>query len=192
MPVEDLSIFADKFRITSSRLKNWDYSSPGFYYVTICPLNHNKFFGKIVNKEMILSIKGQITKDELLKTGIIRSNIKIDSWIIMPNHIHLIIQIKGIIKNIQISCRDVARYVSTENKQMSIISPKPNSLSSTIRSFKSAVTKRCREQKIFFAWQSRFHDNVIKNEKEYYQIKRYIYNNPINWLKDPYHQDKKI
>jgi len=192
MPVEDLSIFADKFRITSSRLKNWDYSSPGFYYVTICTLNHNKFFGKIVNKEMILSIKGQITKDELLKTGIIRSNIKIDSWIIMPNHIHLIIQIKGIIKNIQISCRDVARYVSTENKQMSIISPKPNSLSSTIRSFKSAVTKRCREQKIFFAWQSRFHDNVIKNEKEYYQIKRYIYNNPINWLKDPYHQDKKI
>ncbi|MFA4826921.1 MAG: transposase [Candidatus Shapirobacteria bacterium] len=187
MPVDDPSIFADKFRIASSRLNNWDYSTPGLYYVTICTLNHNKFFGKIENGKIVLSAKGQIAKEELLKTEVIRPNIKIDSWVIMPNHIHLIVQIKKVNKNIQISCRDVARYVSTENKQMSTISPKPNSLSSIIRSFKSAVTKQCREQHFFFAWQSRFYDHIIHDESEYCKIKQYIVNNPNNWLKDPYH-----
>ena len=93
MVVDDPFRFADKFAVKSSRLPNWDYSSPGIYFNTICTLNHNNFFGKIVDNKMVLSTCGQIARDELIKTIQIRNNISIDLWVIMPNHIHLLITI---------------------------------------------------------------------------------------------------
>jgi len=93
MPVEDPSKFADKFSVDSSRLKKWDYSTPGIYFITICTLNHNKFFGKIVDEQMELSDKGIIVKEELLKTISLRSEIESLGWVIMPNHIHWLIRV---------------------------------------------------------------------------------------------------
>jgi len=60
MLIDDPSKFADKFSVDSPRLKNWDYSTPGIYFITICTLNHNQFFGKIVNEQMVLSEIGEI------------------------------------------------------------------------------------------------------------------------------------
>jgi REP element-mobilizing transposase RayT len=151
--------FADKFKLKSSRLQNWNYSTPGYYFITICTHNHNNFFGKIINNKMELSKRGEITKSELLKTFEIRKNIKLHEWVIMPNHVHVLMEIEK--QNYQHNkCRDVARYVSTKlnnisteenNKNFSKISPKPNSISSIIRSFKSAVTHQINPKTIFFA-----------------------------------------
>ncbi len=71
-----------------------------------------------------------------------------------------------------------------KNERMAAISPKPNTVSTIIRSYKSAVTKYCNELKIPFAWQSRFHDHIIKNEESFQQISEYIKHNPSNWMED--------
>ena len=186
MDINNPTKFASKFKLESSRLQNFDYSTPGYYFITICTFNHNNFFGKINNNQMELSKMGLVTQSELLKTFEIRKNIKLHKYVIMPNHIHLLIEIKYQINSV--NCRDVARYVSTEKQNFSQISPKPNSISSIIRSFKSAVTHQINPKTIFFAWQPRFHDIIVKDEQELLVIKKYIQNNVINWQKDKFYR----
>ena len=99
MPVDDPSTFADQFRVASSRLKNWDYSTPGFYYVTICTLNHNKFFGKIENGKMVLSQMGLIAYQCLINIPKHFLNTKLGIFVIMPNHVHLVLKITNLLSN---------------------------------------------------------------------------------------------
>jgi REP element-mobilizing transposase RayT len=80
-----------KYRIDSTRLKNWDYSSYGFYFITICTKNMRCYFGRIKNGSMAFSKAGQIVCEEWLKTSSIRKNIILDEWRLMPNHFHAIL-----------------------------------------------------------------------------------------------------
>ncbi|MDP4009481.1 MAG: hypothetical protein Q8P53_00660 [Candidatus Shapirobacteria bacterium] len=202
MFVDNPDLFADKFRVKSARLLNWNYSQSGFYFITICTHNKNKFLGKIVDGQMKLSKAGEIAKQELLKTSEIRKNIKIDDWVIMPNHVHLIMEIKNQpivethcmrlktnspiinqIKPINQNNRELKRDAHSaslrENgfKSRQII---PN----TIKLFKAAVKSECNRHQLFFTWQARYYDRIIRTEKEYWAIKQYIDNNPKNWQKD--------
>ena len=77
----------------SIRLKNYDYSQAGGYFVTICTQNNECVFGEVINEEMRLNKYGKIVKDEWLKTREIRSNVMLDEYIVMPNHLHGIILI---------------------------------------------------------------------------------------------------
>ena len=197
-----MPLFADKFKIQSSRLKNWDYSTPGYYFITICTYNHNNFFGKIINNNIELSKRGIITKSELLKTFEIRKNIKLHEYVIMPNHIHLLMEIKyQINNNIETSSNSNnvetrRRHVSTNlnnilksnihKPEIAIKNWYPNSISSIICQFKSICTKRIKKENLWFSWQPRFHDHIIQNDKELLMIKNYIINNPINWQKDKF------
>lgn len=97
--------FKNKFRIPSSRLKNWDYSSTGWYFVTVCIKDRRCILGEIKDKKIILSKYGKIVKTEWLKTKQIRKNIDLDEYIIMPNHLHGIIIIKY---PVETSRRDVS------------------------------------------------------------------------------------
>jgi REP element-mobilizing transposase RayT len=200
--IENPNKFANKFKLKSSRLQNWDYSNPGYYFITICTYNHNNFFGKIINNKMELSKMGIIAQSELLKTFEIRKNIKLHKWVIMPNHVHILMEIiKQNNQNINTfnkcrdvaQCRDVLQNISTDNinknQYFSNISPKSNSISNIIKQFKSAVTRQINPKTIFFAWQSRFYDEIIKDEKELSIIKNYIINNPINWQKDKFYKN---
>ena len=108
-------------------------------------------------------------------------NVELDYFIIMPNHLHGIIIINC-------TRRDVACNVSTIQNNISPmqnISPKKGSLAVIIRSFKSAVAKAVHESGLkHFAWQLRFYDRIIRNEKELYNIRRYIKQNPLRWELD--------
>jgi len=188
MSVDDPLIFADKFRVPSSRLKNWDYSTPGFYYVTICTLNHNSFFGKIENRKMNPSKSGSTIDDCWRKIPQQFNGIQLDAFVIMPNHLH------GVIHITDKFCRDAINRVSTITPGQKIggFSGRKNpmvnkNLSTVIRWFKGKSTRQIKLTGKFFAWQSRFYDHLIKNQTEYYKIKQYIINNPTNWFKDPYH-----
>jgi REP element-mobilizing transposase RayT len=75
----------------SIRLKEYDYSFPGWYYVTLCTYNRTNLFGKVVNGKMMLNDSGKIVEEEWLKTKQIRSNLDLDHYVIMPNHFHGII-----------------------------------------------------------------------------------------------------
>ncbi len=128
---------------------------------------------------MELSPIGKIVFNEWIKTERIRKNVKLDLFVIMPDHFHAIVLIEN---DNNINCprsRDVARNVSTN---MSHISPKCNSLSTIVRSFKSAVSNACHKNGYHdFQWQPHFYESIIRNENELNRIREYIINNPINW-----------
>lgn len=176
--------FQNKYRIESARLQKWDYRWQAAYFITICTKNRVPFFGEISNNKMSLSNLGIIA--DLCFYQIDKRNpyIKIECYVIMPNHIHAILRI---IKNSDNG--DVACNVSTANKNkfMSEIAPKSGSLSTIIRSYKSAVTKHSNRLGYDFSWQSRFHDHIIRNQKSFERISNYILNNPSLWEKDCFH-----
>ena len=87
--------FQNKYRIESSRLHNWDYTSKGSYFITICTKNRQFYFGDCINGKMKLSNIGETAKNELLKTESMRKNVKLDEWVVMPNHVHAIIIIEN-------------------------------------------------------------------------------------------------
>ncbi len=165
-------LYKAKYWIKSTRLKEWDYSSLGYYFITICAKNHECVFGEILEGEMILSKIGEIVAEEWQKIEQIRPNIKLDEWIIMPNHLHGIIIIRDETKN-DTSVETTRRVVSTL---------KPNSLGSIIGQFKSVSTKRIHAMGYNkFAWQPRFYDHIIRNEKSLEKIREYIHFNPLKW-----------
>jgi REP element-mobilizing transposase RayT len=96
----------------SIRLKEYDYTNPNWYYVTICTNNKNCVFGRLNNGKLALNELGEVVKEEWLKTNAIRPNIKLDYFIVMPNHIHGIIIIE--------SSRGVMHYAPTSKIHISL------------------------------------------------------------------------
>ena len=176
--IENPNKFADKYRVSSSRRINWNYSTPGFYFITICTLNHNNFFGKIINNQMELNQKGINTNNCLIHLPIRFKNIVIHESVIMPNHIHLLLEL--IQTNVNpVETHDRAslqiRYQSYHFHRLAIKSNQ--TIPKIINQFKSSVKRQCNQQNLFFAWQPRYHDIIIKDEKQYFTIKNYIQNN---------------
>jgi REP element-mobilizing transposase RayT len=90
-----MTLFKDKFKMDSNRLKNWDYSSSAIYFITLVTQDRECVFGSIMEDKMILNKNGQIVENELLKSIKIRKNWFFHNWIVMPNHIHLLIEIQN-------------------------------------------------------------------------------------------------
>jgi putative transposase len=186
--VNSLDKFADKYLVKSSRLNNWDYSSSGYYFITICTLNHNNFFGKIIDNQMELSNRGEITKQCLIDIPKHFPNVQLDKYVVMPNHIHFLVHVetpdlaslqeKSNVGLIKYSHNNHPNYYFRLNQKSKQLIPK------IIQQFKSSVKRECNKQNLFFAWQTRFHDHIIRNQKEYFTIKKYIQNNIKNWEKD--------
>jgi len=128
---------------------------------------------------MFLNKFGAIVKDEWLKTTQLRKNVKLDEYIIMPNHFHGVIILEDI--NNQ---KDTARRVPT---QESFGKPISGSVPSIIRSFKSAVTRLINllsyPHKII-VWQNNYYEHTIRSEDELNTIREYIQNNPLRWEYD--------
>jgi REP element-mobilizing transposase RayT len=82
-------LYKNKYRSKSLRLENWDYSNAGWYYVTICTNEKKKYFGEVVNGKIILNNIGNIVKKFLTEIPQHFSNVFIDLFVVMPNHIHL-------------------------------------------------------------------------------------------------------
>ena len=164
----------------SIRLHNFDYSSNGMYFITICTYQKINLFGSIINGIMHLSPIGKIAEEEIANANYKRAEhfIEITKYVIMPNHIHMIIQIYN---------PDLLHKYQKE----SFSNPTSKSISSTIRSYKSAVTKRIHEiNKSYEAekiWQPRYFDNIIRNEKAYQEIWNYIDSNVSRWEEDKFY-----
>lgn len=176
-----LILFKNKYRIESTRLKYWDYSNSGFYFATICTKNIINYFGEIIDGKMVLNEYGHIVEHYLKQIHAHFCFVNVDSFVIMPNHVHLILQIKYKPKQ----RRDVAllRLYRNGNARMSIISPKPKSISSIIRSYKSICKRIINRIDKYndFNWQPRFYEHIIRTEIDLYNIRAYIKNNPKNW-----------
>lgn len=177
-----MALFKNKYRVQSTRLKGWDYAGAGWYFVTICTRNMEKFFGEIVKDEMQLSAVGEIVANEWVKTPSIRPQVSLDEWIVMPNHLHGILVIAS-------SPIAETSKVETSRRDVSTGSTKPQlkagSLGAMIGQIKSVSTKQIWQAGYGdFAWQSRFYDHIIRDEKSLEKIREYIRNNPLNWEHD--------
>lgn len=179
-------LFNNKYRIKSARLKDWDYSWPGYYFVTICTKNRINFFGEVENEKMCLSDIGRIVESEWIITEQIRKNVKIDKFFIMPNHIHGILVIDDANCSVEAPRRGAS---TTALKPHHRPEWKSDSLGSIINQFKSVCTKKIWKIDPAFAWQSRFYDHIIRNEESLNNIRQYIINNPKKWWRDRNNQN---
>ena len=91
-----MTFFKDKYKIESNRLKNWNYSSNAIYFITFCSANRECIFGVIENEIINLNENGKIVEDEIRKSIEIRKNWIFHNWIVMPNHLHLLIEINDL------------------------------------------------------------------------------------------------
>ncbi len=173
--------FKNIYRIQSARMVGYDYSQTGLYFVTICTRGREKYFGEVKEGAMELSGIGEIVKEELLKTGEIRPNVNIDEWVIMPNHVHVIIALDN--QAVETHCN---ASLQREMNYKNTFGPQRNNLSSIVRGFKGAVARRVvKELNISnFAWQSRFHDHIIHDDRSLEKIRQYILENPTKWFED--------
>lgn len=148
-----------------SRLKEYDYSRGGAYFITICTKNRKNLFWNNVGasiarpQEIELSEYGKIVDDAIKKIPIHYSTMSIDKYVIMPNHIHLLLQIK------------------CDRDGRAMLAP---TISTVIQQTKGYITKQIG----FSVWQKLFYDHIIRGEKDYKEIWEYIDNNPLKWELD--------
>ena len=170
------------------RLQGWDDAASGLYFVTICTQKRQWFFGKITDGEMLKNQMGEIAQKDWLSIPAHHKNVILDEFIVMPNHIHGILYLTD--RDNLSEERNVAtlRATSLPNQTaspsdyFSKISPKGNSLSAIIRSFKVVVTRDIhRKVSESFAWQPRFYDHIIRKEEDLLNLREYIHLNPENW-----------
>ncbi|MES2794606.1 MAG: transposase [Bacteroidota bacterium] len=184
------------YRISSSRLQKWDYRWDAAYFITICSKNREHFFGEITNGKMTLSSIGVIA-DVLwyeIKTHAI--NIELGEFIVMPNHIHGIIILNSLRNDkppqLEIPPIESSNVDSIKNEPKTVGEKRfqnqgKNSISSIVGSYKSAVTKHINRLGFVSEWQGRFHDHIIRDEKEFIKISNYIKNNPQLWKEDKFY-----
>lgn len=184
--------YKNKYRVESTRLKGWDYSNPGIYFITICTKNRECYFGNVENEKMILSRIGVIADILWYEIKNHNHHVELGEYVVMPNHIHGMIIINNK-NNADVIGRDVACNDSTDtesnseiskNEFMSRISPKSGSVVRIIGGYKSAVSKHAHRLGFEFQWQERFWDTIIRDEQSFENISEYIINNPGNWEKD--------
>jgi putative transposase len=160
----------------SYRLKGYDYSQEGSYFVTLCTKDRKPLFGEINNGVMQLTRAGETAVACWKEIPQHFTNVELDEFIVMPDYIH------GIILIIKTFRRDVQLNIPTDlpaDDYFSQISPKRGSLAVVMRTYKAAVTTVCRQNGIRgFVWQRGYHDHIIRDAKSLSLIHRYIIANP--------------
>ena len=192
MPCRLSSISSDEEkRRRSVRLRGFDYSSRGFFFVTICTAEKKATLGKIIDYKPELTAIGEIVEKCWLSIPEHFPNVYLDEWVIMPNHLHGIIVIKYP-KGYDPERRGTACRAPTPVRQALEGFGKPTeaSLPTIIRSFKSAATKKVREEfgnRIYKLWQRSYYEHIIRDEDSFNKIRNYIWENPIQWWNDEYY-----
>jgi len=162
----------------SIRLKDYDYSQPGWYYVTICTYNKILIFGDIKDGCMIFNKAGNIADQCWSDIPNHFLHVQLDNYVIMPNHIHGIIVINEVgAKNFSPLQQNVNNKFQTPSK----------TIGSIIRGFKIGVTKWFRNNTdIYRVWQRNYYEHIIRDEIDLNRIRKYILENPLKWQDDTY------
>lgn len=168
----------NKHHRKSIRLKGFDYAKANLFFITINCDKRAHYFGKIENQKMILNEAGMIANHCWLEIPLHFPNVILHEYMIMPNHIHGIIEITE-----NNHSEDQLNYPPRQNAYQKII---PNSIGSIVKGFKIGVTKWFRiNTNIETVWQKNYYEHIIRNEQAYENISKYIINNPMNWEQKP-------
>jgi len=175
-----MTLFRETYRIASVRKPYWDYSSPGWYFVTICTKNQKCLFGKVVDDAVDLSVIGRHTTACWCEIPVHHCNVEIDEFIVMPNHVHGIVVLTGPERLPVLRRRGQIKQIA----ELTSVHPQPGSLGAVVGSFKAAVSYWCRTHNFEFGWQARFHDRIIRDKNSLKAVRDYIRKNAANWRKD--------
>ena len=172
----------------SSRLHGYDYAQPGGYFITICTHNRACVFGDVVDGHMQLSNCGRIVSEEWIRTGEIRENIELDTFVVMPNHFHAIALIveehSGTVRHASTWTPVVDSSVGATCRSPIPKGPAARSIAAVIAGFKSATATRINQLRGTSGarvWQRGYYEHVIRNEADLQEIREYIANNPLEW-----------
>jgi len=173
----------------SIRLKNYDYSQAGLYFVTICTQNRLCLFGNIGDGEMNLNDAGKMVRTIWDQIPAHYCGVEIDQFVVMPNHIHGIIAIVGA------GPRACPVGGQPGDGQPRGVAPTGFSLPNVVHRFKTMTTKKYtdgvkhNDWQPFPAklWQRNYYEHVVRNEEDYLKIADYIQTNPKRWQEDTYH-----
>lgn len=177
----------------SNRKVRHDYSSPGLYFITSDIQNAEKILGKIENNQIVLTEYGEIVKNEIIKLPEYHKRIVLDEWVIMPNHIHIIIILRdyGFDNGISNVGTNVGQFHEIDlhacpPKQYRLY--RRNMLIPKIMGkFKMLTSKQInivRNTTGYKNWQNDYYDSIIKIDDDYTGIKQYIIDNPQNYNND--------
>ncbi|MDE3179809.1 MAG: transposase [Acidobacteriota bacterium] len=165
----------------SIRLQGYDYSQPGFYYLTICVEGKRPILGRIDERGIELSNAGKIALREWKLLLNRFCAIRLDAFVVMPNHVHAIIQIEAAVGAGAAQIR--AQQGSWAQQAAPLRRP---ALSEVVRAFKSssavAINKRLGTSGPI--WQRSYYERVIRNEQELFNVREYIAQNPSRWAAD--------
>ena len=198
----------------SIRLKGYDYSQAGFYFVTICCQHRACLFGGIVDGAMILNDAGKMVINEWLKLKKRFKNIELQEYVVMPNHFHGIVEIvgatlvvaqnnattynvmgnirKGQPQGIAPTDKTIAHTDKTVDHTDKTVDHTDKTVGDMVGAFESITTVeyiRCVKNNHWQPfdgklWQRNFWEHIIRNENEYRRITQYILDNPKKWAMD--------
>ena len=187
----------DKHHRRSIRLQGYDYSQPGIYFITLCTQNHECLFGEILNGEMRLNEFGKMTQQCWLEIPHHFPHVKLDEFVIMPDHIHGIIILNDIVgaKNFspqpsnnfspQPSNNFSPQPMPTPQQNITPFRSPSKTIGSIIRGFKIGVTRGFRQNTdIYVVWQRNYYEHIIRNKVELNRMRQYIIDNPKKWKTD--------
>ena len=187
----------------SIRLKGYDYSQAGLYFITICTQNRLCLFGEIEKGEMVLNDAGMMIKTVWHEIPAYYHKFNIRGFVVLPNHIHGIIQIMNKSDHVGAGPRacPINEWQQTNGQPRKRIGQPQGvaptmSLSDIVHRFKTLTTKRYTDgvnnndwprfnKKL---WQRNYYEHIIRGEKTYYQISEYIQTNPLKWRDDKYYE----
>jgi putative transposase len=156
-----------------SRLKDYDYSQPGAYFVTVCTKNRFCLFGEIHNDRIKFNSYGEIIRLSWLRLPDYYPNVELDAFVIMPNHIHGVIFLKDVGAGLK--------------RAPTGFEGKPYPLSEIIRGFKTFSSRqinKLRNTPGASVWQRNYYEHVIRKDESLAQIREYIETNPLRWALD--------
>jgi putative transposase len=175
----------------SIRLKEYDYTSPGAYFVTVVTQGYKCIFGKIIDKEMHLNVLGKIVQEYWLEILDHFPDIDVEPFVIMPNHIHGIVTIydndrSGTIYRAPTMgdhAPVMGEHASTNEK---FGQPVVGSIPTIIRTYKAAVSRLARrELGMVKIWQRNYYEHIIRDQSDLESLAGYIHSNPDHWSDDP-------
>ena len=192
--------FKSKYRIPTARATLWNYGWNAAYFITICTKNRKCWFGHVAHREMVYSGIGRIAHKCWLEIPDHFPFVKLDAFVIMPNHVHGIIIIN---KNVSVAAE--TQYIASLQRPLgddpqnicnknplqidamkNQFGPQSQNLASIVRGFKIGVTKYARAIHPEFMWQARYHDIIIRDQRSFINIANYILDNPAKWEKDKF------
>lgn len=166
----------------SIRLDGYDYGQPGAYFVTICTYKRMGLFGEVMDGQMRLTPFGRIVADEWRRTERVRDNVRLDAFVMMPNHVHGII----VITRRPDRCRGESQFAPTMREFRS----PSHTLGAIVRGFKGAATRRINRLRGAPGepvWQRNYYEHIVRNWRDLERIRQYIAENPAHWHRDRNH-----